>query len=335
MALGKTSHCDFLLVDYRYPGRFIAMVQFFFRVFQSVRPKQALKNLSLFAPLIFSGSLFVSGKFVANLWCVIIFTIMTSSIYLINDILDLPQDRHHPFKKKRPIASGELAIPIALFLAISGIFLSLYLAFLHNFFFFLAVVAYFLLQLIYTMLLKNVIVLDVMAIATGFVLRVYAGAFAINVHMSAWFLLCVVSLALFLAVGKRRAELAIITEQSAAFNCRTLSLYTPPLLDAYLSMFANSAWLAYALFTFFAPPPPIHQQLPFLAGLPSTLSGINKWLMITIPVVIYGLMRYMNIVYQGSRAESPEIVLLKDKPLLITVALWGLLVVAILYGIRP
>jgi len=311
------------------------VVQFFLRVFQSIRPKQALKNLSLFAPLIFSGSLFVPGKFIINFWCVIIFTIMTSSVYLINDILDLPQDRHHPFKKKRPIASGELAIPVALFLSIGGIFLSLYLAFLQNFFFFLAIVVYFLLQLIYTLLLKNIIVLDVLSIATGFIIRVYAGAFAINVHMNVWFLLCVVSLALFLAVGKRRAELAIITEQSTASHRRTLSLYTPPLLDAYLSMFANSAWLAYALFTFFAPAPAAGQKLLFLAGLPSTLSGTNKWLMITIPVVIYGLMRYMNIVYQGSRAESPETVLLKDKPLLITVALWGLLVVAILYGIRP
>ncbi len=185
--------------------------------------------------------------------------------------------------------------------------------------------AYFFLQLSYSFILKNVIVLDVLAIAAGFILRVYAGAFAINVHMNVWFLLCVVSLALFLAVGKRRA----------AFYHKTLSIYAPTLLDAYLSMFANSAWLAYALFTFFAPPPPVSQRLPFLTGLPSTLSGINKWLMITIPVVIYGLMRYMNIVYQGSRAESPETVLLKDKPLLVTVALWGLMVVVILYGIRP
>jgi hypothetical protein len=177
--------------------------------------------------------------------------------------------------------------------------------------------------------------MDVIAIAGGFILRVYAGAFAINVHMNVWFLLCVVSLALFLTVGKRRAELAILDEKAAPRHRKTLSFYSATLLDSYLSMFANSAWLAYALFTFFAPPPPVSQRLPFLTELPLTLAGTNKWLMITIPIVIYGVMRYLHIIYQGSRAESPERVLLADKPLLTTVIIWGIAVVIILYGVRP
>lgn len=254
---------------------------------------------------------------------------------MINDIFDLPKDRLHPVKKNRPIASGKLPIPIALFIAIAGIFISLYLAYWQNFFFFLAEFTYLVLQLVYTLALKNIIVLDVISIAGGFILRVYAGAFAINVHMNVWFLLCVVSLALFLAVGKRRAELTILTEKLAASHRKTLTFYTPTLLDSYLSMFANSAWLAYALFTFFAPPPSIGARLPFLSVLPLTLAGINKWLMITIPVVIYGIMRYMNIIYQGNRAESPERVLLGDKPLLATVLIWGLMVIGILYGVKP
>lgn len=305
--------------------RIIFMVQVLVDLFKSIRPRQTLKNLSLLAPLVFSGDLFIAEKFFTALKCVFVFTILTSAVYLINDIIDLSRDRLHPFKKNRPIASGSLPIPTALFVAIIGIFLSFWLSYFHNFFFFLTVFAYFLLQMIYTLWLKSIIVLDVLVVAAGFVLRVYAGAFALNIHMNVWFLLCVVSLALFLAVGKRRAGL----------HQKTLTFYTPELLDSYLAMFANSAWVAYALFTFFAPPPPISQRLAFFAHLPLTLAGINKWLMITIPLVIYGLMRYMSIIYQGSRAESPEKILLSDSPLLITVLVWGLMVVGILYGVRP
>lgn len=260
---------------------------------------------------------------------------MTSSIYLINDIIDLPKDRLHPIKKKRPIASGKLPIPVALFIAIFGVFLSLSLSFSLGFFFFLTLLIYFILQISYTFWLKNIIVLDILIIASGFILRVYAGAFAINVHMNVWFLLCVISLSLFLAAGKRRAELAVL-QKRAPNHRRTLTFYTNDLLDAYLAMFANGTWLVYALFTFFAPQPIIIKKTSLiLLNLPLTLAGINKWLMITIPFVIYGIMRYMNIVYQGQKAESPEKVLLSDKPLLITVVLWGILVVTILYGINP
>jgi len=298
---------------------------------RSVRPRQALKNLSILAALVFSGNLFNVTKLQNILWCVFLFTILTSSTYLINDIIDLPRDQLHPFKKKRPIASGQLPLPTAIFLAIAGIFLSLSLGWAHNFFFFLSLLAYFLLQIAYSLALKNMIVLDVLAIAAGFILRVYAGALAINVHLSVWFLLCVISLSLFLAVGKRRAELAILADQAPRHR-KTLSFYSTELLDTYLAMFANSAWLAYALFTFFAPPPPVSQKLAFLSKLPLTLAGTDKWLMATIPVVIYGLMRYMSIVYQGSRAESPERVLLSDKPLMATALVWGMLVIVTIYA---
>jgi len=286
--------------------------------------------------LVFSGNLFVSEKFLLSIYTLFIFCILTSSCYLINDIIDLPRDRLHPIKKRRPIVSGKLPLPIALFMAILGIFFAFYLSYFFNFFFFLVVFFYFLLQLFYSLILKNIIVLDVLAVASGFILRVYAGALAINVHMSVWFLLCVISLALFLAVGKRRAELTILTSSLLAGRHRkTLSFYTPDLLDSYLAMFANSAWLSYALFTFFTPPPPISQKFALYRFLPLALSGINKWLMSTIPLVIYGIMRYMTIIYQGAKAESPEKVLLADKPLLITVLTWGLMVVIILYGVTP
>jgi 4-hydroxybenzoate polyprenyltransferase len=317
----------------RYHRRFTIVVKLLWDIFKTIRPKQTLKNLSLSAPLIFSGYLFNIEKALITTWSIVIFTLLTATIYIINDIVDLPLDRLHPFKKKRPIASGSLPIPIAIFVAILCLTASFYLAYFQNFFFFLTVLAYFILQLNYSFWLKHIIILDVMAIAGGFVLRVYAGSFAINVHMNVWFLLCVVSLSLFLAVGKRRAELAILTRQAAPRHRKTLTFYTADLLNAYLAIFANSTWMAYALFTFFSIPPAINQKITFWADLPLTLAGINKWLMVTIPIVIYGVMRYMNIIYQGSRAESPENVLLSDKPLLITAFVWGIMVVGIIYGV--
>lgn len=310
------------------------MVQLLSDLIKTARPKQALKNLALFAPLVFSGNLFVLGKFLIALRCTIIFTILTSSIYIFNDIIDLPRDQLHPFKKNRPIAKGSLPLPAALFVSIVGLFSALYLAYLHNFFFFLTALTYLLLQLFYSLWLKNIVVADILAIAGGFVLRVYAGAFALGVHMSVWFLLCVISLALFLAAGKRRAELAILTEASHKTR-QSLVFYSPELLDSYLAMFANAAWLSYALFTFFFPPPPIAKRFPFWADLPLTLAGVNKWLMITIPIVIFGIMRYLRIIFEGSWAEAPEKVLLGDWPLLATILFWGIMVVGIIYGVRP
>lgn len=284
--------------------------------------------------MVFSGNLFLPGPFWLTVKCIVIFTILTSAIYLFNDVVDIPRDRLHPVKKNRPITSGKLPLPNALFIFVVGIFVSLYLAYLVNFFFFLACLAYLILQVSYSLLLKKIVLIDILTIAGGFILRVYAGAFAINVHMDVWFLLCVISLALFLAAGKRRSELAILSEASVKTR-ESLSFYSPDLLDSYLAMFANAGWLSYALFTFFSPPPPIVKRLLFLADLPLTLAGINKWLMLTIPIVIFGIMRYLRIIYEGSWAEAPEQVLLNDWPLLTTVFLWGLMVVGILYGVRP
>lgn len=311
------------------------MVQLPFNLFRSIRPRQTLKNLALAAPLVFSGKLLLAEPFWLTAKCIVIFTILTSAIYCFNDVLDIPRDKLHPVKRKRPIASGKISIPTAIFAFVTGSFISLYLAYLINFFFFLACLAYFILQISYSLMLKKIVVIDILAIAGGFILRVYAGALAINVHMNVWFLLCVISLSLFLAAGKRRTELAIL-EQKAARHRKTLTHYSPPLLDSYLSIFANSAWMAYALYTFFAPPPPIGQRIALLRDLPLTFAGINKWLMITIPVVIFGIMRYLRIIHEGSaRAESPERVLLGDKTLLATVGVWIFLVVVIMYGVIP
>lgn len=314
------------------------MASLLLSIAKTARPRQWVKNLAVFGPLVFTGNLLNGDLFLKTIYGFLALSILVSSVYFINDIVDVPRDRLHPFKKERPIAKGILPVPTAIFLAALGISLSLYWASGLSGFFFFALLSYLALQLVYTFWLKDMVIVDILAIAAGFVLRIYAGAFLINVHMSVWFLLCVISASLFLAAGKRRAELAILTEQVAARHRATLSLYRPQLLDSYLAMFATAAWLSWALFTFFKEaetPFFIGEALApvFLSGLPLTIIGSGKLLMLTIPVVIFGVMRYLYIVYEGSRAETPERVLMTDRPLLLAVFTWLVLVLAVIYGI--
>jgi 4-hydroxybenzoate polyprenyltransferase len=307
-------------------------MNFLIDILRTLRPRQWLKNLSLYAALVFSGFLLDWEKFIIVSLAIIIFSFLASSVYIFNDIADIENDRLHPYKKFRPIASGRLPIPLAIFLAVCLLLTSLYLSLYLSFFFFLLGLFYFVLHIAYSFYLKNIAILDVLIIAAGFIIRVYAGAVVIGVHLSVWFLLCVISMALFLAVGKRMAEITILSG-SKQIPRKTLTLYSPSLLSDYLSIFASSAWLSWSLFTFFEPLPPI-TPLPILIHFPLTFAGINKWLMATIPVVIYGIMRYLKIIYEGGKAESPEKVLLSDQPLLTTFFIWGLMVLGIIYAAR-
>lgn len=316
------------------------MVKLFIGIIKTSRPRQWIKNLAVFAALVFTGSFFDPNLLTKTIYGFFALAILVSSVYFINDVSDVQVDRLHPFKKNRPIAKGDLPISVALILALVGILTSFTIANALSQFFFLALGAYLVLQMAYTFWLKDVVVIDILAIATGFVLRVYAGAFLIDAHLSVWFLLCVVSVSLFLAAGKRRAELAILTEKVAAQHRKTLSLYTSNLLDAYLSMFATASWVSWALFTFFKEEERdfyISQSVSpnLLNMLPLTILGSGKLLMVTIPMVIFGVMRYLHIVYEGSRAETPERVLMTDKPLLISVGIWLLSIFTILYLLRP
>lgn len=310
------------------------MGELLFGLLKTIRPRQWIKNLSMYAALVFSGNLFVPENFWQVTASVFIFSILVSSIYIFNDIMDAPLDRMHPFKKNRPIAAGRVPVSVAFLFFLIGSFTALFLGFNLSIFLFMSMVGYLILQILYTLLFKHMAVLDVMAIATGFIIRVYAGAFVINAHLSVWFLLCVISSSLFLAVGKRRAELSILTEQTAPKHRKTFSIYSPDLLDTYLAMFANSAWMSWAIFTFFEPPPVIPSKaLLVLANFPLTLSGTNKWLMLTTPIVIFGVMRYAKVVYEGARAESPASVLLSDWPLLASVFFWAVMVVGVIYAV--
>ncbi|MEA3354896.1 MAG: UbiA prenyltransferase family protein [Patescibacteria group bacterium] len=307
------------------------MVKQLFLLFKEIRPRQVLKNFSLYTGLVFSGWLFYFDKFFTVSLAVVIFSILTSSVYILNDIIDLESDKKHPFKKKRPIASGQLPIEVALFACLSGFFVSFVLGWLLSFFLFLAMLAYLILQVIYTNFLKHKPIFDVMIISLGFILRVYAGAMIIGAHINVWLLLCIISFSLFLAIGKRRSELTLL--QGKTGSRKVLGRYPEKLLDIYTSMFANTTWLTYALFTFMFPSFSFSgRALTLLADLPRTFRS-EKWLMITVPLVIYGVMRYLHLIYEQNEGESPAKVLTGDKPMLITVLIWGLMVVGILYGL--
>lgn len=302
-------------------------------VIKSARVAQWVKNIVVFAPLVFSGFLFESGYFSRVLMAFGLFCLLSSAVYLFNDLVDIKKDRLHPFKRLRPLASGALPIEmgIFLFLLLSGI--SLGLGFVTSTFLFVAMLSYFVLNLLYSLWWKDIPIVDVFVIAAGFVLRVYGGSFVINVHMDVWFLLTVISASLFLAVGKRRSEMTLMSGhgRDAKSSRATLMHYTPQLLDAYTSMFANTTWLTYALFSFLHPPiVPEGRVLKLFSLLPRTLVT-EKWLMISVPVVIYGVMRYMQLIYEKHEGESPHKILMTDMPLLFSVGLWGVMVVTLLY----
>ncbi len=309
-------------------------------VFKTARPRQWIKNLSVYAALIFSGFFFyVPGNGKPYFWTVtlafIIFCFLASTVYLFNDIFDAKADSQHPFKRKRPIASGELPIPVAIFAAIASLAVAFFLSLgLSSLFFRILILLYLILQFLYSKWLKNIAILDVIAIASGFLIRVYAGAVVVDLHMSVWFLLTVVSASLFLAVGKRQSERTLLGESHLGNTRQTLKKYSQRLLDQYTGMFANATWLSYAIFTFqnnLTYTLPANERFPALYTLlPKTLQS-EKLLMLTLPFVIFGVMRYLQLVYEENSGESPELVLLKDKALLTTIFFWGVMVMGVVY----
>lgn len=312
------------------------MVQTFYYLLKTARPRQWLKNFAVFAPLVFSGFFFY--EFPSYLLKVtesfILFSFLSSSIYIINDIVDRDSDRKHPFKKKRPIASGKLPVVTAGIASATGISFALLVSAKLSIFLFAIMCLYLILQLAYSFRLKHIAILDVLSIAAGFILRVYAGAVVVNLHMSVWFLLTVISAALFLAVGKRQSERTLMSSMQVSKNFSTrksLDKYSTRLLDIYTGMFANATWLTYSLFAFQQDSAIDSGNIPTILSYVPRAFSAQKWLMLTVPLVIYGVMRYLQLVYESNQGESPERVLLNDKPLLGTAVAWGASVMIIIY----
>jgi len=324
------------LAKYNFTDKGPKIIWFPFWLFVSARPRQWLKNLALYAPLVFEGSFFDPAKFLITTTAFIIFCALTSGIYILNDLIDLEKDREHPFKSNRPLAAGRINPLIALFASVILILGSILFASRVSNFFTFAIVGYAMLQIFYSLFLRSIILVDVMAIASGFLVRVFAGGILIDAHVTVWFVLTVASLSLFLAIGKRRSERTLLLGKPKNKNLGTRKIllhYPENLLDSLTVMFATSAWLSYTMFTFLQPPPSAGPQVLVLFGdfLPRTFLA-SKWLMITVPFVIYGVMRYLYVIYEKKEGESPERVLLSDWPLLTSVISWGLLVFFVIYA---
>lgn len=301
-----------------------------------LRPRQWMKNLAIFASITFTGTLLDLPLFIKVFYGFLIFCAASSAIYIVNDMFDIKKDRLHPFKRFRPLAHGDISVRMAFFiafiLATAAIFGSLFIEPA----FFAITIIYFLLQLSYSIFLKHIAVIDILALAAGYILRVYAGEAISDYHISVWLLLTTISLSLFLAIGKRRSELTLIsgyTSEQIAATRKSLSHYSERLLDVYASIFATSTFISYSLFTFLenARGMTITNDLFLPEFLPIYLK--RKWLMITVIPVVYGLMRYLQDIYEKREGESPDKVLLSDKPLLFTVVLWIVLVIGIIYVI--
>ena len=272
--------------------------------------------VGVFAALAFSKHLFEGDPLARSLAAFALFCGLSGTVYLFNDVADLEKDRLHPLKRLRPIASGRLGVRAALLVA-SGLgagclagSLALGRAFA------LTAFAYLALNLAYSLWLKELVILDVLAVSLGFVLRAVAGGLAVRVPISEWLLVCTILLALFLALSKRRHELTSLSEQAREHR-RILAEYSPYLLDQMIAVVTASCVTAYAFYTL-APETRDKYQTSALA-----------W---TIPFVIYGVFRYLYLVHKKDQGGSPAELLVTDRPLLLTVALWALAVVAIVYG---
>lgn len=282
---------------------------------ESLRPAQWVKNGFVFAALIFSRNLLDwhrAGRVAA---AAALFCLLSSAGYLFNDILDAPEDRQHPVKRSRPVAAGRLSARLAASLAVLLALTALAGAWALDTEFFLVAAAYGVLNGLYSLYLKRVMLLDVFVIATGFVLRVLGGGVVIHVEISAWLIVCTTLLALFLALTKRRQELVLLGG-NASDHRSTLAHYSPYFLDQLIGIVTASALMSYALYTLSAD---VATKFP------------GKRLELTIPFVLFGIFRYLYLVHQTSEGGNPTRLLLTDRVLLTVVLMWAAAVVLIIY----
>lgn len=284
---------------------------------RSLRPHQWTKNQFVFAALVFGQRLTDPEAGLRALAAFLVFCGLSGAIYLVNDVADREADRQHRHKAERPIASGRISTPAALGLAgalgvsciLAAFLLSPGLASVST--------TYAVTLLLYTMVLKHIVIVDVMTIAAGFVLRAVAGAVVIDVPISAWLLICTSLLALFLALSKRRHEIVVLGDHAAAHR-PSLGEYSPYLLDQMIAVVTASTLIAYTFYT-------MSPEVAARFGTP--------WMSLTIPLPLYGIFRYLYLVHQKASGGSPAELLLTDRPLLACVALWVVAVVIIVY--RP
>ena len=279
----------------------------------ALRLAQWSKNAILLSGVVFAHQLDQADSLLAALLGIVAFSLVSSGNYLVNDVRDAPQDRVHPIKRLRPIARGAIS-PHTAFAAAAGLFLAgALLALWIRPLFLMTLLVYVFLMLAYSLVLKQVVLLDVFVIAAGFVLRAVAGAVAVNVPISAWLLLCTMLLALFLGFCKRRHELALLGD-AGPWHRASLSDYSYRLLDQFIAVTAAATIVAYSIYTFEANAVPA-----------------NNAMMLTIPFVVFALFRYLVLVYRRGGGGNPEWLLFRDGPLLLAIAGWGGVALSVLY----
>ncbi len=281
---------------------------------KTMRPHQWTKNVFVFTALVFDRKLFMWDPFIKTTLAFVLFCMAASAVYIINDLADIEQDRRHPKKRFRPLASGALSPRVAMVAAVLLVGISVPASFAVHLYLGLILTGYLILQFAYSHLLKHLVIIDVMTVAAGFVLRVGAGVVVVQVErFSPWLYVCTTLLALFIAINRRRHELILLAED-ASNHRRILDEYNIAFLDEMNSMVTASTVIAYSLYTFSAP------------NLPA-----NHTMMLTIPFVIYGLFRYLYLVHVRGEGGAPDELVLKDKPLFATLVLWVLAVLLVLY----
>lgn len=280
----------------------------------SMRPRQWTKNGLIFAALIFSGHLRYLHDVLITLAGFGLFCLVSGCVYIFNDVLDIKYDIVHPEKKNRPIPSGKLSKEAGLSISFLGCAIGILLSFAFDYHFGIITASYFILQILYTVALKKIVLLDVFSIALGFVMRAVAGAYIIHVEISPWLLICTLLLSLFLALCKRRHELAF---KEAGSNSRSvLDSYSLEMIDQMINIVGSGTVISYALYTMWE----------------STIKkfGTNK-LIFTVPFVLFGIFRYLYIVHKKKEGGSPERILLTDVPLIINIILYAITASAIIY----
>jgi len=281
---------------------------------RSMRPRQWTKNTFIFAPLIFDQKLTQLDALLPTVAGFVLLCAASSAVYLVNDLADVEADRKHPQKRLRPIAAGTLSPAVAKISAAILFILTLAFSLLLSRSFALIVATYIVLNLLYSFRLKHVPIIDVLILASGYVLRVAAGVVLVSVErFSPWLYICTTLLALFIGFGKRRAEMVLLAD-GANEHRRVLDGYTLPFLDQLIVIVSACTIMAYSLYTFSA------ENLPD-----------NHFMMLTIPFVMYGVFRYLQLIHVQSAGGAPDELVMSDAPLLATIVLWGLSAAAVLY----
>lgn len=303
-------------------------------ILQEMRITQWIKNGFIFVALILSSNLFDLELLITVIYAFFIFSFLCSGIYILNDIFDVEKDRAHPIKRNRPIAAGKIRITTGLLLSIWLIIISLILALFYinvNFFFLL--ILYLVIQIAYNIKLKNVIIIDALVITLGFIIRLYAGAISVNVPVSSWLVLSTIGIALLLALGKRRAEANLLKDKNIKFDKtrKLLQKYPTSLLDSLITMSATYSIITYSLFSNFDSPQLTIEEGSLLANyIPHTLSDV-RWLLATIPFAIYGVARYLYIIYEKNEGESPHKSIVTDRSMIVNIVIWLSIIITVFY----